>query len=116
MGSVTSVSLVISYSALVKTLSRVLLVVCVAVSLQAQNVDPQTFATNLRAGESINGFPNWAERVILEWMNRARVDPQKEMTACGAACSEAICYKPAAPLVRIKSRRLSFFIRVPSSP
>ena len=99
MGSVTSVSLVISYSALVKTLSRVLLVVCVAVSLQAQNVDPQTFATNLRAGESINGFPNWAERVILEWMNRARVDPQVEMRACGSACGDAACYRPTTPLV-----------------
>ena len=52
-----------------------------------------------RAGESINGFPNWSERVILEWINRARVDPQVEMTACGAACSERSCYGPIAPLM-----------------
>lgn len=49
-------------------------------------------------GESINGFPNWAERVILEWINRARSDPQAEMRACGSACGEASCYTPAPPL------------------
>lgn len=53
---------------------------------------------HLRAGESINGFPSWAERVIHEWINRARVDPQLEMARCGAACAEAACYKPSAPL------------------
>lgn len=79
-----------------KILVRVLLVCSVAFSVQAQDV--QTFAANLRAGESINGFPNWAERVMLEWMNRARVDPQKELAACGAACGEKSCYKPIAPL------------------
>jgi hypothetical protein len=61
--------------------------------------DPQSFAANLRLGESVNGFPNWSERVILEWMNRARVDPQAELAACGAACGDAACYKPIAPLV-----------------
>ena len=76
---------------------RAVLIGLIALSAYAQ--DPQTFATNLRAGESINGFPNWSERVILEWMNRARVDPQVEMRACGAACGEAACYKPVAPLV-----------------
>jgi Cysteine-rich secretory protein family len=76
----------------------VFIIVClIATAAYAQ--DPQTFATNLRAGESINGFPNWAERVLLEWMNRARVDPQVEMKACGAACGDAACYKPVAPLV-----------------
>jgi len=52
-----------------------------------------------RVGESVNGFPNWAERVVLEWMNRARVDPQVEMNACGAGCVERACYSPAAPLM-----------------
>jgi len=49
-------------------------------------------------GESVNGFPNWAERVILEWTNRARVDPQVEMTACGSACAEKACYQRIFPL------------------
>ncbi|HSP15194.1 MAG TPA: CAP domain-containing protein [Thermoanaerobaculia bacterium] len=75
-----------------------LLLVC-SIALSAHAQDPRTFANNLRAGESINGFPNWAERVILEWMNRARVDPQKELATCGSACAEAACYKPSAPLV-----------------
>src|SRR5262245_22021461 len=50
-------------------------------------------------GESQNGFPSWNERVILEWINRARVEPQIEMTACGARCGEAACYAPIAPLL-----------------
>lgn len=49
-------------------------------------------------GESINGFPKWEERVIHAWINRARSDPQVEMTACGAACGEKACYAPIAPL------------------
>lgn len=76
---------------------RLLIALCVATSVFGQT-DPQTFATNLRGGESINGFPNWAERVVLEWMNRARVDPQVEMKGCGTACGDAACYKPASPL------------------
>ena len=27
-------------------------------------------------GEAVAGFPNWTERVMLEWTNRARSDPQ----------------------------------------
>ena len=49
-------------------------------------------------GESVNGFPNWAERVIHEWINRARVDPQLEMNACGSACVERACYTVKPPL------------------
>jgi uncharacterized protein YkwD len=52
----------------------------------------------LAVGESIDGFPSWSERVMHAWANRARVDPQLEMTACGNACGEAACYKPIAPL------------------
>jgi len=40
-------------------------------------------------GESVNGFPNWEERVLHEWTNRARSDPQVEMIACGANCGDA---------------------------
>ena len=49
-------------------------------------------------GEAVNGFPNWEERVILEWANRARADPQVEMQSCGAACGDRACYQPIAPL------------------
>jgi hypothetical protein len=49
-------------------------------------------------GESVNGFPNWAERVEHQWINRARVDPQLEMTACGANCVEKACYAVMPPL------------------
>jgi uncharacterized protein YkwD len=49
-------------------------------------------------GEAVNGFPNWAERVIHQWINRARVDPQLEMDACGAPCRERDCYDVLPPL------------------
>jgi MYXO-CTERM domain-containing protein len=50
-------------------------------------------------GEAINGFPNWNERVIHEWMNRARCDPKVEMMACGNNCPEGNCYAVIPPLV-----------------
>ena len=58
----------------------------------------------LAVGEAVGGFPNWEERVIHQWMNRARCDPQVEMTQCktqyGATqCGEAACYTPIAPLL-----------------
>ena len=49
-------------------------------------------------GEEVNGFPNWEERVMHEWTNRARCDPQVEMTACGSACGDGACYTPQPPL------------------
>ena len=49
-------------------------------------------------GEEVNGFPNWEERVMAEWTNRARCDPQVEMAACGSACSDGACYTPQVPL------------------
>ena len=55
---------------------------------------PRAFAV----GESVDGFPSYAERVQHELTNRARVDPQFEMTACGANCGEAACYTPQPPL------------------
>jgi MYXO-CTERM domain-containing protein len=50
-------------------------------------------------GEAINGFPNWNERVIHEWMNRARCDPKVEMMACGNNCPDGACYSAIAPLI-----------------
>jgi uncharacterized protein YkwD len=49
-------------------------------------------------GEAVDGFPNWRERVIHEWINRARIDPDVEMAACGSPCGEADCYSPVAPI------------------
>ncbi len=49
-------------------------------------------------GEAVNGFPNWQERVMHEWTNRARCDPAVEMTACGSSCGDAACYTPQPPL------------------
>lgn len=51
-------------------------------------------------GEATNGFPSWEERVVHEWINRARVAPAVEMAACGAGCAEGTpaCYPPVAPL------------------
>ncbi len=50
-------------------------------------------------GESdANGFPNWSERVMHEWMNRARSEPQVEMKTCAARCGEAACFKQEKPL------------------
>src|SRR6185295_15490181 len=56
-------------------------------------------AVSFAVGESVNGFPNWEERVLLEWTNRARSDPQVEMAACGANCAvDAACYSANVPL------------------
>jgi MYXO-CTERM domain-containing protein len=49
-------------------------------------------------GESVSGFPSWAERVMHQWSNRARADPQLEMSKCGQNCGEAACYSPVGPL------------------
>src|SRR5262249_1311860 len=61
-----------------------------------------TAAPAYAVGEGVAGFPNWEERVIHQWMNRARSDPQYEMAQCaaqGKMCGEAACYAPIAPLV-----------------
>src|SRR5438445_1415730 len=53
----------------------------------------------LATGEEMNGFPKWEERVIQEWTNRARCDPQYEMTQCTPSiCTEGACCTPIAPL------------------
>jgi MYXO-CTERM domain-containing protein len=43
------------------------------------------------------GFPSWAERVVHQWMNRARADPAAELASC-AGCGDRACYPPVAPL------------------
>jgi len=51
-------------------------------------------------GEAVNGFPNWSERVLLEWINRARVDPQADLANCPAGdCAEKSCFTPQPPRV-----------------
>ncbi|HUP49224.1 MAG TPA: hypothetical protein VNA04_10585 [Thermoanaerobaculia bacterium] len=74
----------------------VLMVIFVTTSASASDFGLRE--ADLHAGESVNGFPNWGERLILAWMNRARVDPQAEMAKCGPACGEAACYAPVPPL------------------
>lgn len=54
------------------------------------------------SGEPVNGFPNWQERVMHQWVNRARVDPQADLAGCPAGnCAENIgsCYTPKDPLI-----------------
>ena len=53
---------------------------------------------SLRSGESINGFPSWEERVLHQWINRARVEPQAELAKCGSNCGEKACYSAKPPL------------------
>lgn len=53
-------------------------------------------------GEAVNGFPNWSERVLLEWINRARSNPQADLAGCPSGrCLENInnCYTPQPPRV-----------------
>lgn len=52
----------------------------------------------LAVGEGADGFPSWAERALHQLANRARVDPQLELEACGASCGEKACYAPGPPL------------------
>jgi hypothetical protein len=55
-------------------------------------------AVPLAVGEPVGGSPSWAERVLHQWVNRARAEPEVEMAACGAACAEGACYSAKAPL------------------
>jgi hypothetical protein len=49
-------------------------------------------------GEAINGFPNWSERVLLEWVNRARSAPQTDLAGCPSGnCAEVACYTTVSP-------------------
>jgi hypothetical protein len=77
---------------------RFLLLTLIAATAAASEIDPTAFAAQLRAGEAIDGFPSWGERVIHEWINRARVDPQADLAGCGAGCAERACYTAVPPL------------------
>jgi len=55
-------------------------------------------ATRAALGEPVDGFPNWHERVVHVWTNRARADPAADLASCGATCAERACYGPVAPL------------------
>jgi hypothetical protein len=49
-------------------------------------------------GEAVNGFPNWSERVLIEWMNRARSAPQTDLAACPTGyCLDSACYANPSP-------------------
>ena len=63
------------------------LVVLAMVSSRAAHAD----------GEAVNGFPNWQERVMHEWTNRALRSAGRD-AGVGAACSEGACYTPQRPL------------------
>ncbi len=45
-----------------------------------------------------NGFPSWAERTVLVWVNRARSDPVADLKDC-TVCAEKDCYKNPVPLL-----------------
>lgn len=67
--------------------------------------DPASQALQLEpaAAAPSAGFPNWEERVMHQWINRARVEPAEELEACGSNCSVAemlpTCYTPVPPLM-----------------
>ena len=48
-------------------------------------------------------FSNWEERVMHQWINRARVEPAAELEGCRTNCSAAelapSCYAPVPPLM-----------------
>ncbi|MFN2239904.1 MAG: CAP domain-containing protein [Thermoanaerobaculia bacterium] len=54
------------------------------------------------AAAPVSGFPSWEERVLHQWINRARVEPAAELEGC-KNCSAAelapTCYTPVAPLM-----------------
>lgn len=70
----------------------------VALALPAQESEPVAAA----AAAPVNGFPNWEERVLHQWINRARVEPAVDLAGC-ANCSDAElapgCYPPRPPIV-----------------
>lgn len=50
-------------------------------------------------GEPTDGFPNWQERVLHVWTNRARVDPATDLASC-TVCPDSGCYSPVAPMIQ----------------
>lgn len=49
-------------------------------------------------GEPQDGFPNWYERAVHVWTNRARSDPAADLASC-SVCAEKSCYAPVPPVV-----------------
>ena len=51
----------------------------------------------------ISMVASWDERVLHQWINRARVEPAREIAGCGVNCGaeekQASCYTPVAPLM-----------------
>ena len=78
--------------------------------------DAQSEQQSALDGVPTNGFPSWAERTVLVLSNRARADPQTELTCDAGQCPDKPCYLPMAPLVYDynlnRSTRLHSFSRV----
>ncbi|MBN1774043.1 MAG: hypothetical protein JXB32_22480 [Deltaproteobacteria bacterium] len=77
----------------------------VLLAAACEPVEPETGESRLALGEPRDGFPNWSERVIHQWTNRARCSPSADLAACAdcptaaLCCAEADCYDPVPPLV-----------------
>lgn len=48
-------------------------------------------------GETVNGFPNYQERLLHQDTNDARMDPQRALENC-TQCGERDCYEPVPPV------------------
>lgn len=49
-------------------------------------------------GVPTNGYPDWAERMVLVYTNRSRADPVTDLASC-TVCAEKACYpNPLAPV------------------
>jgi len=73
------------------------LLVCAAACTSGRPESAQVGTARAAVGEPQNGFPNWDERVILLWTDRARSDPQADLADC-SGCAEKACYSPEPPL------------------
>ncbi len=60
---------------------------------------PGSAGPGLAAGEPVNGFPSWYERMVHVLTNRARCDPATALVDC-SPCGDADlgCYDPVPPL------------------
>src|SRR5688500_5417396 len=57
-----------------------------------------TLAGAQQRGVPLSGFPNWQERMIQVYVNRARADPSADLAGC-TVCAEKSCYTPKPPAV-----------------
>jgi uncharacterized protein YkwD len=78
--------------------NRVLLVAVsmawVACEAPVRVIEPTRHA---ELGEPGDGFPDWSERAVLVWTNRARCDPAADLLDC-TVCAEKACYGPVPPV------------------